>query len=200
MKQQVIVIHGGTTFDTYEQYFSYLKTKEIDPERLRQQKSWKNSLPETLGENYDCLFPQMPNGTNAKYKEWKLWFERLIPYFDDDLILIGHSLGGIFLAKYLSENKFPKKIKATILISPPFDDANGGETLSDFKLSDDLSRFSENSPLIYLVQSKDDPTVPFEQHEKYVKALPTAKEMVFEDRQHFNTETFPEITQLIKSL
>ena len=152
-----------------------------------------------LGEKYDVLLPRMPNGKNARYAEWKIWFERLIPFISDDAIFIGHSLGGIFLAKYFSENIFPKKIKAIILIAAPFDDASG-ESLTDFKLPSSLSKLTENSGLIYLFHSKDDPTVPFEQLEKYKKSLPNAKFMIFEDREHFNQGTFPEIIELIKKL
>jgi uncharacterized protein len=199
MKQQVIVIHGGTTFETYEEYISYLKNKEIILEKLRLQKDWKNTLTQNLGDNFDVLLPRMPNGTNARYEEWKLWFERIIPFFTKNVILIGHSLGGIFLAKYLSENNLSKKIKATILIAAPFDDANG-ESLVDFKLPPTLTKFAENGGMIFLFHSKDDSTVPFEQLAKYKKALPNAKTITFDNREHFNQETFPEIIELIKTL
>ena len=102
MKQQILVIHGGDTFDTYKDYLSFLKNREISLDRLRLKRDWKDILSEKLGENFDVLSPRMPNGTNARYKEWKIWFERVIPFIDKGVIFIGHSLGGIFLAKYLS--------------------------------------------------------------------------------------------------
>ena len=200
MNQQIIFIHGGTTFDTYEEYISFLKTKEISIDKLKPRKEWRDSLADDLGMNFEVLFPKMPNGTNASYQEWKIWFERIIPLLGENVILIGHSLGGIFLAKYLSENSFPKKIKTTILVAPPYDDANGGESLKDFKLPTSLSRFAKQGGIIYLIQSKDDPVVPFEQLAKYKKALPNAKILTFEDRGHFKQETFPEIVELIKKL
>ncbi len=43
MKQQVFVIHGGTAFDTYEEYFEYLKNKEVSLEKL-QGRDWKMNL------------------------------------------------------------------------------------------------------------------------------------------------------------
>jgi len=200
MKQQIIVIHGGTTFETYKNYLSFLKNREIKLDRLKSNKDWKDNLQEKLGENFEVLSPRMPNGTNARYKEWKIWFERIIPFFGKNVILIGHSLGGIFLAKYLSENHISKKIKATILVAAPFDDSDRRESLASFRLPKSLEKFAEQGGIIYLVQSKDDPSVPFEQLEKYKQALPSAKTMIFDNREHFNQETFPEIIQLIKQL
>lgn len=200
MKQQVIIIHGGTTFDNYEDYLSYLKNKEITLDKLKLKKDWKDTLQEKLGENFEVLSPRMPNGTNARYEEWKIWFDRIIPLLNDSLIFIGHSLGGIFLAKYFSENEISKIIKATILIAPPFDDENSEESLSDFKLPSSLSKFAKQSGEIYLIQSKDDPVVSFEQLGKYKNALPNAKTIIFENREHFKQETFPEIIELIKKI
>jgi len=195
MKQQILIIHGGDTFHNYEDYIFYLKNKVIDLDKFRS-KGWKDNLQNDLGSDYDVMLPRMPNSTSASYLEWKIWFERIVSLLNDNLIIIGHSLGGIFLAKYFSENNITKKVKAVILIAAPFDNKEG----SSFNLSTSLLNFSEQSKNIYLIQSKDDSTVPFEQVEKYVKALPNAKVITFEDRGHFNQETFPEIVELIKKL
>ncbi|MEK7111753.1 MAG: alpha/beta hydrolase [Patescibacteria group bacterium] len=199
MKQQVVIIHGGETFDTYKDYISSLKNREVSLDKLRSQRDWKDTLAERLGEDFDVLSPRMPNGTNARYKEWEIWFERITPFLGKDLIFIGHSLGGIFLAKYLSENTISKTIKATILVAAPFDDANE-ESLADFKLSSSLAKFSEQSGVIYLIHSKDDPIVPFEQLKKYKQGLPNSKTIILNNREHFNQEAFPEIIKLIRTL
>jgi len=200
MKQQVVAIHGGDTFDTYKDYISFLINRKIDPERLKPKRDWKNTLLEKLGENYEVLLPRMPNRTNAQYKEWKIWFERIIPFFQKGTILIGHSLGGIFLPKYLSENTIAKTIKAVILVAAPFDDGDSEYSLASFKLPSSLKKFSKKIDKIYLIHSKDDSVVPFKNLEKYQKALPNAKPMIFYNREHFGQGTFPEIVKLIKSL
>lgn len=200
MNQQIVIIHGGTTFETYKDYLSFLKNRGVDLDNFTMGSDWKGTLEEKLGKNFQILFPSMPNKTNARYKEWKIWFERMFPFLRNNTILIGHSLGGIFLAKYLSENKLPKKIKATILVATPFDAANSVESLGDFKLSTSLAKFAKQGGIIYLIQSKDDPAVPFEEFEKYQKVLPEAKSMLFDGRGHFNQESFPEIISLIKTL
>lgn len=201
MKQQIVIIQGGTSFDNYDDYISYLKNKrEISLDRIKIRKTWKNTMDIKLGKDFEVFLPEMPNKTDARYFEWKIWFERVLALLGDDLIFIGHSLGGIFLAKYLSENIIDKKIKAVMLVSAPFDDTNNTESLVDFEISYSLLNLSKQCKNIYLIQSKDDLLVPFEQVEKYKKELPNAKIMAFEDRGHFSQETFPEIVELIKKI
>lgn len=200
MKQQVFVIHGGTSFDTYEDYLDFIRTRDLDLEKLRHRFDWKVSLQAELGDTYDVLQPKMPNGTNVRYQEWCIWFERCASLLEDDVILIGHSLGGIFLAKYLSENIFGKRIKATILVAAPYGDTDTVESLREFMLPQSLEKFQVQGGPIYLLQSKDDPVVPYVQVEEYQRALPSAHTKIFDDKGHFNQEEFPELVELVKSL
>jgi len=200
MKKQVIVIHGGTTFDTYEEYISYLKNREISLEKFKTLKNWKNSLEKELGADFEVFVPRMPNGTNARFEEWKIWLERMIPFLDTEVILVGHSLGGVFLAKYLSLNLLPKKIEAVLLVAAPFDNTKNMESLGDFALPVSLEKFSGQAKKIYLFHSQDDPSVPFEQVNKYKKVLPNSEVVVFADRQHFDQESFPELVELLKNI
>jgi predicted alpha/beta hydrolase family esterase len=199
-RTQVVVLHGGMTFDSYDDYLSFLKTREVDIDTFRAKTDWKASLGVRLGEDFDVFTPRMPNGTGAHYVEWKIWFERLLSVVNDNSIFVGHSLGGIFLAKYFSENDVLKKIKATILVAAPFDGAGSDESLGDFILSASLKKFADQGGSIYVFQSKDDPYVPPEQAGKYQVRLPHARVMMFEDRAHFNMEEFPELVSLIRSL
>lgn len=196
MKKQVIVIHGGDSFNTHEEYLSSLKNFEITIEYLRPKRDWKSFLPDALGSEYDVLFPVMPNKTNAKFAEWKMWLEKISPFVKDGVILVGHSLGGMFLAKYLSENKFPKKVGALFFVAAPHN--NSGE-IGDFVLPSSLEGVGTQVSKIYLFYSKDDKVVPFVEHEAYQKQLPNAQVLVFEDRGHFNQPEFPEIVNLIKT-
>ena len=197
-KQQIVVIHGGEAFEAYEEYLNYLKTADISLERLRF-KDWKSNLSQVLGPEYDVLLPRMPNSYNARYVEWKLWFDKLVPLFDKSVIFVGHSLGGIFLAKYLSENAYPKRIKATFLVAAPFN-TQMIHPCVDFNITNDLSSFAEQGGVITLYQSRDDHSVPFSNVLDYQKSLPKALVRIFEDRQHFNQETFGEIVEDIKRL
>jgi predicted alpha/beta hydrolase family esterase len=199
-KQQVLIIGGGTSFETYNDYLSNLKNRELTLDSLRPSGDWKDILPKKLGVKYDVFVPKMPNKANAVYNEWNIWFERIIQLLDNNLILIGHSLGGIYLAKYLSENKITRKVKATFLVAAPFKSDYFRESLASFTLKNPLSNLAKQGGIIYIIHSKDDPVVPFEQSIKYEEALPQANKLVFNNKGHFNQETFPEIVKLIKTL
>jgi len=199
MKRQIIVIHGGDTFNTQGEYLSFLKNFEINFERLKQ-KGWKEKLAENLNPDYEVIQPKMPNNMNARYSEWKIWFEKMIPFFDKEIILVGHSLGGLFIAKYLSENQFPKKILSTFLISAPYDDKDSGESLVDFELKNDLGNLQKQGGNIVLYHSEDDRIVPFADLKKYRKLLPNAEVKIFKNRGHFQQEEFPELIEDIAAI
>ena len=195
---QILLINGGTTFNSQADYIDFLENNSIDKTRLYPKIDWKLTLNKRLGSSYEVLVPKMPNTTNANYTEWKLYFESVIKVLGDKVVLIGHSLGGIFLAKYLSDNVFPKKIEALFLIAAPLTEA--GESLGDFKLGDNLEGISKQVDKIFILHSKDDPVVPISDSDEYANRLPDAELVLFEDKGHFNTEEFSGLVYLIKAL
>lgn len=198
MSKQLFVIHGGDSFETYEEYLAVLRAIVLDLGRATF-KGWKQQLPLVLGDEVEVIQPRMPNPNNAKYLEWKIWFEKHIPYMQDQVIFIGHSLGGIFLAKYLSEETFPKQICATLLVAAPYA-TDSQNSLGDFNLKIGLEKFEEQGGEIFLFQSKDDEIVPYADAERYHEKLSNAHLMMFDDRGHFHTEEFPEIVEVIKQI
>jgi hypothetical protein len=201
--KQIVVIHGGDVFPTYDAYITYLRNFKIESlDFFRGKKGWKATLQETLGDAYEVLLPRMPNGSNAKYLEWKIWFEKLIPLLNDEVILVGHSLGALFLAKYLSEETFPKKIAATLLIAAPYD-TDGERAIVEFVLPSSLAHLEGQGGKIFLYQSTDDPLVHFSELAKYQRALPHAQVRALEGRGHFldkDHPVFPELVADIQSL
>jgi predicted alpha/beta hydrolase family esterase len=198
---QLWAIHGGGAFGSREAYLAALKAREVSLEDLKG-RDWKNTLSEELGKSFEVYAPRMPNSNSAKYEEWKIWFEKFIPLMSDDVVLLGHSLGGIFLAKYLSTENFPKKIRAVFLVAAPFDTDNEGrgEKLPEFAIYGPLAKLAEQGGEIHLYHSKDDQIVNFGELAKYEAQLPKSKVHVFEDRGHFNQEYFPEIIADIKKV
>ncbi len=197
-KTQIILIHGGQTFKNHRDYLNFLKNLEVSIEK---KVKWSGKyLDKKLGNDFDIIKPRMPLGLNAKYEDWKIYFERYFPLLKDNIILIGNSLGGIFLAKYLSENKFPRKILSIYLIAAPFDDTLPKDDLAGgFKLKSDLSKLSKFNNLNLLFSENDD-VVPLSHSKKYRNKLPNANIRVYKNKNgHFKVKTFPELIKMIKN-
>ncbi len=199
-KKQVLVIHGGTTFPSTREYIHFLKSSSLELKKLRLRKDWKDSLQDKLGESFDVLHPRMPNATNAFYEEWKIYFDKIISLLDDGTVFVGHSLGALFLIKYLSENFVSKKIDSLFLVAAPFDSGGSEETLGSFAWTTKMNGLKKQVNKIYFYFSKDDEAVPFLHAKLYKEILPLASVKTFEDRGHFNQEEFPELVQDIKDL
>ena len=196
--QQVVIIHGGETFDSYQMYLENLRVKQVDFSK-RMAQDWKQHLPERLGQVCEVIAPSMPCKQNAKYLEWKIWFEKFIPLLRDGVILIGHSLGGIFLVKYLSENTLPIVVQATFLVGAPCNTPTQ-HPIADFVLTQPLNGFAQQAGVMVLFHSHDDEIVPFSNAQKYAELLPDAHLQAFENRGHFNDETFPELEDKLREL
>lgn len=198
-KPQILMVHGGMTFKNEKDYLHFLKNRKIS---IKNKKRWATDYMDAeLGKTFEIIRPRMPLQDNAKYRDWKIFFERYIPFLRNNAILIGGSLGGIFLAKYLSENKLPKKVISTYLVCPPYDNTCIGEDLvNGFKLQSDLSKIYTNTKNLTLLFSADDDCVPVDHAEKYRNKLPNAKIVIYKSKNgHFNIPKFPEIIKMIKT-
>jgi hypothetical protein len=200
MKKQIIVIHGGDTYDTYKEYVANLKREKVEEDDLIRAEGWKQSLRRKLGRRFQVITPRMPNPENARYLEWKIWFEKFLPHLNNDFVLIGHSLGSIFLTKYLAENALHKRMRAVLLVAAPWNIRGSRKSLADFVLPKDLSRLAKYGDKVHFYHSKDDDICNFSNLNKYHKALPDAQAHVFKDRGHFISPQFPEIVRDIKAL
>ncbi|NCN11989.1 hypothetical protein GW937_01555 [Candidatus Kaiserbacteria bacterium] len=202
-KQQIFYIHGGSAYSNYSDFLAYLRNKELrDLPGVEPIKKWTGMFHEDLGESFEVFMPSMPNSQNAKYEEWKIWFERYFKYLQDEVILVGWSLGGYFLVKYLLENKTPFTITALLLLAAPFEnDDFGGEDGGDFAFDTQrIATLAEKTAKIYILHSKDDPIVPYVHAERYKEMLSQAELVTFTDRNHFLVGQFPELLQIIRQI
>jgi valyl-tRNA synthetase/predicted alpha/beta hydrolase family esterase len=205
-KENLVMIHGGDSFERYDNYLEFIKDWDLDASDYNGIKtnwgSWKRDLQKDLaGYNINVFYPDFPNKLNAKYEEWKIWFEKFLGSMKDpfgysgdssirNLSLLGHSLGGNFLLKYLSENDL--KVKNLYLVASCV-------SVGDFKTNIDLISNIENkvSGNIYIYHSKDDQIVDFREAELIKQKLPKAKLVEFKGKGHFIDPEFNELKNQI---
>lgn len=202
MNREVIVIHGGQSFSRYEAFLAHLRSCELRYARSDRPRRWKDILRNELGADFDVYLPSMPNSENAKYEEWKIWFERYLALVHDGVVLVGHSLGGYFLLKYLSENGLLVRARALMLVAAPSGpDDFGGEDGGDFSFDHaKLGNVAAQMEAIHIFHSTDDPVVPYSHAETLKAGLPEASLHTFSDRGHFLDQTFPELIDAIRAL
>ena len=197
--QQVLFIGWWNAYPR-EIFVKELKNWDYNPFEIK--KKWKHSLSQELWKGYQLALLDMPNKNIASYEEWKIQFKNTFPYLNWDQIIIAHSQWTIFILKYLTENKFPQKIKQLHLVSALIDNKDlppEESYLWDFAF--DIQRIPEIEKIcdkIFLYHSKDDFCVPFSQWERLHEFLPNSKFEIFEDRGHMNMPEFPELIQNIK--
>lgn len=199
---QVVYIHGGTITRNKDEFHQGLREREYNPHIKRDH--WREHAAQELGDDFDFFRLKMPNKEWYDYTAWSIWFEKTFDYLTGDkFVLIGESMGGLFVAKYLSENKFPKNIDQLHFIAPVFD----RYTLLREPMDPEIAIDTEKLPIIndladdiFLYHSTDDPAVSPEEGKKYLDYLPKAQYQEFADRGHFFVTEFPELIDNIKKL
>ncbi len=140
--------------------------------------------------------PEMPGFYEPNYEKWKKMLERFD--LNTDTILVGHSCGGGFLVRYLSENNV--KVGRVVLVAPWLDPEKKIDP-GFFKFEIDPNISSKTVGLTIMYSTDDDPAIL-----KSIEILKSKLENVrfkeFHDKGHFvlgdlKTDKFPELLSSI---
>jgi predicted alpha/beta hydrolase family esterase len=198
IKKQVILVRGWEAKENYKDFYDFVEKEEYNPYKL-ETKRWNRNLWKILWEEYEIFSIPNINKRFADYRAWKITFEKVFPFLENDVIFIGHSLGWTFLTKYFEENnKILEKTKKIILVASWFRDNKTWEILWTFNFDKKLENLKKIQDKIIIFASKDDFLVPFEHFEEFNRALPKAQYKVFENKGHFLQEDFPELIEEIR--
>ena len=141
--------------------------------------------------------PEMPGFYEPNYTKWKEMLERFTP--DEDTILIGHSCGGGFLIRWLSENDV--KVGKVVLVAPWLDpEKNIDPDFFDFDFDVNLADKTQGLSIMY---STDDFSDILTTVDVLKSKLDNVNFREFDGKGHFvlssmKTEKFPEL--LIEAL
>lgn len=155
-------------------------------------------LENELGSAFQVIAPQMPAPEDPKYTQWKKLLNEEIAGLDDGTILVGHSLGGSVLLKFLSEVELENTFAKVITIAAPFWGINDEWQLEDFALAENFVSRSSVLPQVVLLHSIGDEIVPFEHLEKYMDNLPGATVRQLAGSDHIFQDGLPELAEEIR--
>jgi hypothetical protein len=184
MKQQILFIQGGGE-----------GAHEVDIQLV-------NSLRKTLGDAYEVDYPKMSKESDPDYRRWKPQIKRELAAAKGKVILIGHSLGGSFLLKYLTEDRTERPIAAIFLIATPYWGGDGWryEGYESVALPKDaVSKLPKGMP-IFFYHGRNDETVPFAHLALYAEKFPKATIRVLDRRGHQLGNDLSEVAADIESL
>jgi predicted alpha/beta hydrolase family esterase len=184
MKRQILFLQGGGA--------GAYKEDEQLVARLRH----------ALGTAYELRYPKMPTENNPDYKKWKARIGKELSVLKGDMILIGHSLGGSFLLKYVSEERFEKNVAGIFLLATPYWGGNGWryEGYEEVSLAENFASKLPSGASIFLYHSRDDEVVPFEHLTLYAKKMPQATIRALDKGGHQFNNDLPEVVADIKRL
>ncbi len=174
-----------------EEYFAHGQT-EVNT-------NWYPWFKEQLNlKNIPYAFPEMPVPYEPEYTAWKKVFEQF--QLNEETILIGHSCGGGFLVRYLSENDV--HVGTVVLVAPWLDPDKYLKTgMFDFEIDANVLNKTKGITVFY---STDDDVYILESVEKIKSEIPGVKTVEYTNRGHFTfepgyevNETFPELLELV---
>ena len=145
-----------------------------------------------------AVTPEMPHNYAPDYQVWSLEFERYD--ITSETILVGHSCGGGFLLRWLSEHK-DIKVGKVVLVAPWLDPAREDTTdFFDFEIDPSLV---ERTAGITIFESDNDDVHGVTQSAEYIKEKITGtKHIVLKNQGHFclgdmGTVEFPQLLEEI---
>ncbi len=147
MKNKILILHGWNA-SAREHWFP--KAKEFFQK-----------------EGYHVEVPTLPGNYFPKKDEWLKVIENIVK--EDGWILIGHSMGGVAILRFLE--KSPYKAKQAILVATPFEPMSFKPIENFFDAPFDWQKIKQNCPKFDVINESDDPAVPFEHGKNFAKHL-----------------------------
>lgn len=138
--------------------------------------------------------PEMPDAYLPEYQKWVKEFERF--EISENTILVGHSCGGGFLLRWLTENKI--KVGNVVLVAP-WIDPDRSKTSDFFEFDIDPKIISRTSMLKIFVSSDDEGDI-LTSVKQIKEVLPNITIKQYEGLGHFtegemHRKDFPELLQ-----
>ena len=156
-------------------------------------------LRQHLAPAYSVMCPAMPDPDKPSYGRWKHELDRILAGRPSTPILVGHSLGGSVLLKYLSEQVAEIRVAGLFVVAAPWWGA-GGWDADEFILKPDFARTLPTGLRIHLYQGRNDDVVDASHVLRYAEALPQATVRWLDGGGHTFDDGLPVLADDIRAL
>jgi len=157
-------------------------------------------LREELGEDFEILFPLMPDSaTDPHYEPWRDRLTEELEALEGKVVVFGHSLGGSVAIKYGGELGFGENVAGLLTAAAPFWGTSEWER--EWALPDDWPAEGIHFPPTTLFHSRDDEEAPFSSLERFAERLPEARTQALDGNGHlFDRGDISSIVAAVRSL
>lgn len=131
-------------------------------------------LRRELAQDYRIRAPLMPRPEEPHAIAWLDALDAELADFPEDGVLIGHSMGGAMILKFIAERRQSLAAAGLVMIACPFCGEPDWE-VEEFYLPDAFADRLSGLKRILLYHSRDDAIVPFEHMAVYHKHVPRAE-------------------------
>lgn len=168
---------------------------------------YKNWIPwlkrELSKRKIDCIVPSLPSPYKQDYESWSKILKTYneIGYITENTVFVTHSLGGIFIIKFLIENCI--KVKKIITVAG-FNNITFQDDMNLYKSfyldENELLKINSLCEEIICIYSDNDPYIPIEKAEEFASRIKSEK-VIINNAGHFNEKYgYIEFKELLKHL
>ena len=158
--------------------------------------------------NYNVIMPEFPIRSLATFNGWANILDEYKDLFNQDTVVVCHSIGNPFIIKYLNKNHLKAKLYVSVagfcklFTIPDREDLN--KAFIDFKVSHtDIDYCKKNIEYRFSLYSDTDRVVPFDVLENFVKELnsnPVFIPVAWHMGNKENTTKLPQIIDILDKL
>ncbi len=165
-------------------------------------KNWLPYLKSQLGKRkLNCIVPNFPSPDKQDYKSWSKILKAYVEIgcITKETTIITHSLGGIFIAKFLIENAITIKRIVTVAGFNNMQFEEDNSLYDSFYMKNEELDALKNYVLERIcIYSDNDPYVPIKEAEKFAEFI-KAEKILMSDAGHFNEKSgYKEFKQLLQ--
>jgi uncharacterized protein len=151
LMKRVIIVH---CWDGYPEYCWYPRVKQ-----------------ELSSEGFDVQVPAFPETEAPQLVKWLPVLKEKIGVSDEELCLVGHSVGCITILRYLQTLEKTQKIRGVVLVAGFTDDLGFNELKNFFTTDIDFEHIKQRSGAFVAIHSDNDPYVPLRHGDTFKEKL-----------------------------
>lgn len=157
---------------------------------------------------YEVIMPNFPIRSDASYEKWSKILDEYKHLFNENTIVVAHSIGNPFYIRYIYDNNLKSKAYISVAGFCDLFTVDGREDLNlafkDFAINEThINYLKESVPNRYSLYSNNDHVIPFNILESFIAktgSIPVFIEGVGHMGNRDNISRLPQIEEIIELL